>query len=67
MEIVLAENDYKEGWRLSTIDYLFNCLLFEVAELHTAIYNDEITKAYNISKECIDIANFAMMIRDIRR
>ena len=64
MEVELSKNDWKGGWKDCQVDYLFNRLLLEIAELHEAIYSSEweLTEKEGVQKECIDVANFVMMI-----
>ena len=63
MEKVLARHDnHKSGYQACTYHYLFGRLLDEVRELHAAIYEDD--NNADIVNECVDIANFAMMIAD---
>ena len=58
MELKLKDNDHKSHWHHSTIGYLKGRLHDEVKELDNAkCYNDMV-------EECLDIANFAMMIAD---
>lgn len=64
MEKVLQANDYKGGWRNCTIEDLYARLLDEISELQSEInYREQDVNA--IAQECIDIANFAMMIADV--
>lgn len=60
MEKKLKENDHKGGWKDCDISYLNHSLNEEVSELQSAILEE----GY-ITDECVDIANFAMMIFDI--
>lgn len=61
MEIKLKQNDFKEAWGLCAISYLFGQLKEEVHELHVAINDGDVQK---IIDECVDVANYAMMIAD---
>jgi hypothetical protein len=61
MEKVLRENDHKGGWNKQPTLSLVSKLLFEVAELADAIENGDDD---DVVKECVDIANYAMMIAD---
>ena len=62
MEVVLKRNDQKGGWgNLSKIS-MFNSLTSEVFELHEVIIKGQLGP--EITKECCDIANYAMMIAD---
>jgi NTP pyrophosphatase (non-canonical NTP hydrolase) len=57
----LKRNDHKLHWSNCTSEFLFGRLLDEVAELHKAM----LTGVPSDTKdECVDIANFAMMIAD---
>ncbi|KKM77602.1 hypothetical protein LCGC14_1368420 [marine sediment metagenome] len=58
MEVRLRENDYKKGWRDMSREELLTRLLEEIIELATARTDEDRTK------ECCDVANFAMMIFD---
>lgn len=73
MEKVLKQNDYKSGFQSLPYEYLYKRLLEEVKELFEGIYgthpttftqSSEEVRAEDIVKECVDIANFAMMIAD---
>ena len=73
MEKVLKQNDYKSGFQSLPYEYLYKRLLEEVKELFVGIYgthpttwtqSSEEIRAENIVKECIDVANFTMMIAD---
>ncbi len=63
MEVSLKLNDYKGGWRNKTPDWLMSRLKDEVQDLQAALdfalYNEE-----KIG-ECVDVANYAMMIADV--
>ncbi|MCG3177033.1 MAG: hypothetical protein MOGMAGMI_01999 [Candidatus Omnitrophica bacterium] len=61
MEAVLKENDHKGGWQNCPMEYLRDRLHQEVRELDRALLDGD---PKNITKECIDVANFAMMLRD---
>lgn len=61
MEKKLRENDYKSGWKYENEMYLWERLNEEIAELGNAVGKS------NIIDECLDIANFAMMIANNRR
>ena len=74
-EKILKENDYKEGWGECCINDLYGKLREETSELIEILLDsgefncinpikDLVDKEHreNISKECADIANFAMMI-----
>jgi len=64
MEKVLRDNDDKGGWVHESTLSLVGKLLFEIGELADALENgnDE-----DVQKECVDIANYAMMIADNAR
>jgi len=64
MEKVLARNDYKGGWEFEDYDYLFDRLHDEWIELRKELRRKNKSNE-NILKECVDIANFSMMIADI--
>lgn len=64
MEKVLRDNDHKSGWAGEDLDILFELLRQEVEELEDSLESSfnplEYRKA--VKKECIDVANFCMMI-----
>lgn len=62
MESKLKDNDYKGGWSDDDPINLLNKLVCEVWELQNAI--NEATDPYDIVSECVDVANFAMMLAD---
>ncbi len=62
MEVVLKQNDRKGGWSNLSKNSMFNSLTSEVFELHEAIIKGQLGP--EITKECCDIANYAMMIAD---
>lgn len=75
MEKVLRDHDHKGGWDECENRWLFTRLEEEIGELHEALnvgWLERIEgygKALTINrkraiKECVDIANFAMMIAD---
>jgi len=69
MEEVLKANDHKGGWEDCSIEYLFFKLIEEVGEVSKILQwyvaeeaeVDEI-EAEKAHKECVDIANVAMML-----
>jgi len=62
MEHKLAKNDHKGSWDQDTVEQLLYKLECEVIELRNAF---EISHSGDeILSECVDIANFAMMIAD---
>ena len=63
MERVLRQNDYKGGWKTAFEVVLLERLRLEVDELHESIYRP--TSGSDVVKECVDVANYAMMIADI--
>jgi hypothetical protein len=75
MEERLRANDHKGGWDNCTPRWLLQCLRSEVEELHEAL---ELPcprcgnktrgnhAAREVMREAADIANFAMMIADVR-
>lgn len=54
-------NDYKQHWRTTSLDVLFEGLLDEVRELQISLAQGRIA---NSQLECADIANFSAMICD---
>lgn len=63
MEEVLQRYDSKGGWEYCSVEWLFLRLVEEVGELASQLSANVQTKA-GITKECADVANFAMMIHD---
>jgi len=63
MERRLRLHDNRPGWKQEKVSYLYDRLLQELTELESAIEEDHCT---NICKETADVANFAMMIHDVR-
>lgn len=63
MERRLRENDHKSGWKQDIAPTLFRRLQQETAELDGAI---DFGRAVDIVREAADVANFAMMIADVR-
>jgi len=57
----LQENMLKNDWRDISIHYLLFRLKDELAELESALINQDMAGA---KLECADIANFTMMIHD---
>ena len=64
MEKVLSNNDYKGGWEFEDYDYLFDRLRDEYIELRRELKKGD-ENSSNILKECVDVANFSMMIADV--
>jgi hypothetical protein len=61
MEDKLRKNDHKQGWRTYPISAIRRLLGIEVSELDVALDFDI---GLDAPSECVDIANFAMMLRD---
>lgn len=61
MEAKLRKNDHKTGWKDQPIEAHIKLLRIEVMEFDVALefLGDEVA-----GKECVDIANFALIIRD---
>lgn len=61
MEAKLRKNDHKTGWKDQPIEAHIKLLRIEMMELDVALdhLGDE-----EAMRECVDIANFAMIIRD---
>lgn len=61
MEAKLSNNDHKTGWHGQPIEAHIKLLRIEMMELDVALdhLGDEAA-----AKECIDVANFALIIRD---
>jgi hypothetical protein len=66
MEMKLAKNDDRDGWRHERFSYLLTRLKDEVEELETLlqISGGSTDNMAQIMEESADIANFAMMIAD---
>lgn len=69
MEDKLKQKDHRGGWHECSIDFLTYRLREEQAELFNALrlyymYPSEDTRN-RVQEECVDIANFAMMISDL--
>lgn len=63
MEEKLKRNDYKGGWHHCSLAYLYDRILIETKELRKAMsYKASIQTDEDRISECIDIANFAMML-----
>lgn len=65
MEAKLVANDHKGGWRGDSAPDLHKRLVEESAELKEALH-DLKTSKQTILHEAADVANFAMMIADVR-
>lgn len=61
MEQKLRKNDHKTGWKDQPIEAHIKLLRIEMMELDVALDHLGDKEAMN---ECVDIANFAMIIRD---
>ena len=61
MEEKLRRRDHRgrTGWRTASQERLFNLLWREFMELHAQMARGE-----PVAGECVDIANFAMMLHD---
>ena len=59
----LKQNDYKHHWSNLSDDQLFHKLMMEMAELFEAISTWD---SFEVIDECVDVANFAMMIASNR-
>ena len=68
MERVLKENDHKTGWEDCDFGYLLERLREEVEELYECFDYSAgsrlLTQKEFIIKECVDVANYCMMIAD---
>lgn len=67
MEKRLKDNDYKGHWKDFSTSYLVNRLNQKVEEVEKALglyllFDNE--NKGSIKDECVDVANFAMMIAD---
>lgn len=58
----LEKNNHKGSWRDIKEAYLLHLLINEVEELYEASYNGKSKE--EVRDECVDVANFAMMIFD---
>lgn len=61
MEAKLRANDHKTGWRDQPIEAHIGLLKIEMMELDVAL---EFLTFDDVCKECVDIANFALIIRN---
>jgi hypothetical protein len=61
MEAKLRKNDHKTGWHDQPIEAHIKLLDIERMELDVAL---EFLTDEEAAKECIDLANFALIIRD---
>lgn len=65
MERKLRENDHKGGWNNCDALYLIGRINQEMDELQAAIMDGE--GPFEIAREAVDVANYAMMIADQAR
>lgn len=61
MEAKLKKNDHKTGWHDQPIEAHVKLMKIEVMEFDVAM---EFLGDEEAAKECVDIANFALIIRD---
>lgn len=61
MELKLRKNDHKTGWHDQPIEAHIKLLRIEMMELDVAL--DHLGDEAAV-KECVDVANFALIIRD---
>lgn len=61
MEAKLRKNDHKTGWHNQPIEAHLKLLKIEMMEFDVAL---EFLGDEEAAKECVDIANFALIIRD---
>lgn len=61
MELKLRRNDHKDGWHKQPIEAHIQLLNIEMMEFRVAL---EFLGDEEAAKECVDIANFALIIRD---
>lgn len=61
MENKLQKNDHKTGWKDQPIEAHIKLMKIEIMEFDVA---NEFLGDEEAAKECIDIANFALIIRD---
>lgn len=61
MELKLQRNDHKDGWHKQPIEAHIRLLKIEMMELDVAL---EFLGDEEAAGECVDICNFAMIIRD---
>lgn len=62
MEAKIQKNKHKGYWRQAEMGYLMRRLHQEVLELSEALGADG-----DVIDECVDVANFAMMLADVWR
>jgi len=61
MEMKLRKNDHKTGWKDQPIEAHVRLLKIEIMEFDVAY---EFLGEEEAAKECVDIANFALILRD---
>lgn len=61
MELKLRKNDHKTGWKDQPIEAHIKLLRIEMMEFDVAL---EFLGDEEACKECVDLANFALIIRD---
>ncbi len=66
MERKLRDNDYKGDWNGCTEDYLMKRVIQELGELINCHYDSDLAKDLVYLDESADVANFLMMLCDIR-
>lgn len=66
MEVVLRQNDWKQGWQNDSPKALSDRIWDEIREMEVAIvnYHKNCAQARDVQKELVDIANFCMMTWD---
>jgi len=62
MEAKLKRNDHKNHWATIPLQGLMQMLKLEIAELEVAL---QFLGPDEARDECVDVGNFAMMIRDV--
>ena len=66
MERQLRENDYKGGWKDDPLDYLMIRTVGELGELINCHTDSDSAKDLRFLDEAADVANFLMMLCDVR-
>lgn len=61
MELKLRKNDHKTSWRELPIEALYRQMKLEIQELEVAM---DFLTALEARDECVDIANFALILWD---
>ena len=62
MERVLRANDHKGGWKDMSDEQIYHRIKEELQELEETSITNIFT--WNAKKECVDVANFCMMLFD---